>query len=347
MEGQARLGPRVMLASLLVAGVAAALLLAWHVAPVLLLVFGGVLLAVLLRGLADLLVRYARLGERLALLLVVIGLLLLTLIALSAIAPPLLEGVQQLTAELPKALQRLRTYLQDRPWAQTLLDWLAGAASGGLPPGTLMGIAGVFSTAVGVVGGALIVFALGIYLAASPSVYLSGLVHMVPTARQARLREWLQALGIGLRWWLIGQFSSMLTVGVLTYAGLSLLGVPAALTLAVLAGLLTFIPFLGPFFSAVPAVLMALVESFTLGLYVVGLYLVVQAAEGYVITPVIQRWAIYMPPAVLLVAQLILGVWLGFLGVLLATPLTLVLLITVQMFYVEDVLHQRVRQVWK
>lgn len=323
------------------------LLVAWRVAQVLLLIFGGVLLGVLLRGLADQLARYTRLPDPAALAVVIAGFFLLALGGSLLLAPQLFEGFAQLTVELPRAIERLRQYLEGEAWARTAADWASRVASGELPPDMLARVAGVFSTAVGALGGALIVVALGIYFAVSPRLYTRGLLHLVPTARQQRIGELLQALARGLRWWLVGQFGSMTVIGVLITLGLFLLGVPAALTLGILAGLLTFIPFLGPVISAVPAVLIALLDSPVLAVYVVGLYVIVQTLEGYIITPLIQKRAVYMPPALLLVAQLVLGVWLGFLGVLLATPLMLVVLITVQMLYVEDTLGQRVHEVWQ
>lgn len=338
---------RALVVSSVVALVGGLLLLAWHVAQVILLIFGGILFGVFLRGLANPLTRHTRLPDGASLVLVVLALLLFVLGALAALAPQTMSGIEQLAEELPRALERLRQALQAEGWAQSTLDWIAQSGAGELSPDALVRVAGVFSTAFGAVAGVLIIFALGTYFAVSPKLYTKGLLHLVPLAHQRRGAEFLSALAFGLRWWLIGQLGSMTVVGVLITLGLFALEVPAALTLGLFAGLLTFIPFLGPIFSAVPAVLIALVESPVLAVYVVLLYTFVQTLEGYLVTPLIQRRTVYMPPALLLIAQAVLGVWLGFLGVLLATPVILVVLITVQMLYVEDALGQRVREVWE
>lgn len=337
---------RALIVTSIVALYAVLLLVAWRVAQVLLLIFGGVLFGVFLRGLANQVAHYTRLPDGAALTAVVVGFLLLGVGGLLALAPQLTEGFAQLAEELPKAVERVRQYVADAGWIGTAMDRVAGAGSE-VSPEMLARVAGVFSTAIGAVSGVLIVLALGIYFAVSPRLYTRGLLHLVPTPRQERAAEFLAAVTRGLRWWLLGQFGSMAAIGSLITTGLFLLEVPAALTLGILAGVLTFIPFLGPVIAAAPAILIALLDSPMLAVYVTLLYIVAQSLEGYLITPMIQKRAVYMPPAVLLAAQLILGVWLGFLGVFLAAPLILVVLITVQMLYVEATLGQHVREVWK
>ncbi len=130
----------------------------------------------------------------------------------------------------------------------------------------------------------------------------------------------------------------MTLVGTLTWLGLKLLVVPLALPLSLLVMLLGFIPNLGPILAALPAVLIALSVRPMLALYVVMLYTVVQMLEGYVTTPMIQQRSIQMPPALLITAIVAAGLLSGFLGILLATPMTAVLLVFVQRFYFEDVL---------
>ncbi len=128
-------------------------------------------------------------------------------------------------------------------------------------------------------------------------------------------------MGHTLQWWLIGQVFLMLVIGVLIGLGLWLLKVPLALALAILAGLLTFIPYLGPILSAVPAVLFALTESPTLAFYVALLYIGVQTVESYLLEPIVQRKTVYLPPALTIFSQVVLGVLVGGLGVALALPL--------------------------
>jgi len=130
----------------------------------------------------------------------------------------------------------------------------------------------------------------------------------------------------------------MLILGVLTTLGLWILGIPLALTLGIIAAVLSFIPNIGPIISAVPAILIALIESPSKALYVIFLYIGIQTVESYLITPIIQKKAVHLAPALLIAVQIMIGVLLGALGLLLATPLMVVIIVLVQMLYVQDTL---------
>ena len=120
---------------------------------------------------------------------------------------------------------------------------------------------------------------------------------------------------------------------------LSLLGIPLALTLALLAAALDFIPNIGPLASAVPALLLALLQGPTTALWVMLLYVIVQVVESYILAPLVQRRAVSLPPALLLGAQVLLPMLFGFPGLLLATPVTVLLLVVVRNLYVEAILE--------
>ena len=151
----------------------------------------------------------------------------------------------------------------------------------------------------------------------------------------------MQEMGDNLSSWLLGKAVSMLIVGVTTAIGLSMLGVPLALILGVIAGLLDFIPYLGPIMAGIPAVLLALSISPDLALYALLLFAAINMLEGYVLQPMIEAKAIELPPALVIVMQLIFGTLFGFAGVALATPLAAVLSVLVKMLYIEDILGDR------
>jgi predicted PurR-regulated permease PerM len=186
-----------------------------------------------------------------------------------------------------------------------------------------------------------VVLVTGIYLAAQPGMYVNGVVKLAPHARRARYREVLARLGHTLRWWMIGQLVPMAVIGTLTAIGLKVIGVPMWLFLGLLAGLFNFIPNFGPLISGVPAYLLALSESPTKAMWVVLLYVIAQSLEGYVLTPLVQRRAVEMPPALLILFQVLAGLLLGALGVVLAAPLLAVALVAIRMLYVEDVLGDK------
>lgn len=127
----------------------------------------------------------------------------------------------------------------------------------------------------------------------------------------------------------------MFIVGVLTTLGLWFLSIPMALTLGLLAAILTFIPNIGPIISAIPAILIAITQSPTSAVYVIALYIVIQAVESYVITPLIQGKTIAQPPALVIFSQLIMGLLTGFLGLSLATPLLAALSVIIKRIDVE------------
>lgn len=184
----------------------------------------------------------------------------------------------------------------------------------------------------------LVIVVSGIYLAAQPRMYVNGLLMLAPHARRPRYREVLGKLAFTLRWWMIGQLVPMAAIGVLTALGLKIIGVDLWLILGLLAALLNFIPNFGPLISGAPAFLLALAESPTKAMWVVVLYIVAQSLEGYVLTPLVQRRAVELPPALLILFQVLAGLLLGAIGVVLAAPLLAVVVVAVKMLYVEDVM---------
>jgi predicted PurR-regulated permease PerM len=171
----------------------------------------------------------------------------------------------------------------------------------------------------------LVIVISGIYLAAAPRMYVEGLLMLVPHPRRPRYREVLGRLAITIRW-------------VITAIGLKLIGVELWFILGLLAALFNFIPNFGPLISGAPAFLLALAESPTKAMWVVVLYIGAQSLEGYVLTPLVQRRAVELPPAVLILFQVLAGLLLGALGVVLAAPLLAVIVVAVKMLYVEDVM---------
>ena len=146
-----------------------------------------------------------------------------------------------------------------------------------------------------------------IYFAINPGLYVRGVVALVPEPYRNRAREVMHDIWMTLSWWLIGQCIDMAVVGLMSAIGLSLLGVPLALALAMLAGLLTFIPYFGAIAAAVPAVMVSLTVNWHLALWVLGVFLCCHAVEGYVIAPLVQRRTVHLPPAMTILSMMILG----------------------------------------
>lgn len=189
----------------------------------------------------------------------------------------------------------------------------------------------------------VVVIVVGLFLAIHPGIYTEGAVHLFPKEKRERVREVFAAEGRGLRWWLIGRLCSMLVVGLLTGLGLWLVGLPLVFTLGLLAGLLSFVPYVGPIAAAVPGLLVALTAPGVSVWMVALVYLGVQLLESNAITPLIQQRAVSLPPALLVVVQLLGGILAGLLGVLVATPLAVAVIILVQMVYVQGILDDPVQ----
>lgn len=340
-KNQKEFAHRVLIGIGIAIGIIVALLTLWYAAHVLLLLFAGVLLAIALRAPADALARHTPLTPGWSLALIVLALFLVAALTAWLYGPQIVQGMYELLQNIPKALDGIRAYLRQYPWGQTALSLLSEIQWTAVTPELLRRLAGIFSTALPAIASLIVILFLGIYISAEPRTYINGVVRLVPIPKRPRAAEVLQRLGYVLKWFLVGRAASMLILGVFTWAGLALLGVPSALPLAIVAGLLEFIPNIGPVLAAIPAIMVAFSQSPALALWVLLLYVALQTVESYLITPLIQREMISLPPALLFVVQLLMGLFFGILGLLLAAPLAAVLLMLVQMLYVSDVLGDR------
>lgn len=317
-----------------------ALLLVWLALDVLLLVFTGILLAIVLRTLSGWVSSGLRLPRGAALLLVVSAILGLAALVGALYAPTIAEQSDELATQLPRVVSDLTARIRDYSWGRWILGELSGQAPGGSEmvqqaswaAGTLMSLL----TAIAVV------LFVGIYLAVEPGPYVRGVLRLFPMSRRHRVAEALYACLHVLRSWLFGQAIAMVIVGTVMGVGLAIIGVRLSLILGVLAGLFEFVPVVGPVVAVLPALLLALAESGRQALWVLALYTVIQSAESYVITPLVQRRAVEMPPVMTIVAQLSLGWLAGPMGLLVAVPLVAATMVAVQMLYVHDYLKDRV-----
>jgi predicted PurR-regulated permease PerM len=326
---------------LIVVVVIAVVLLVWHIAYALLLAFVGILLAATLRALAGLVGRALRIPMSWALPLVVL-VLLAAIAVFVRIAGPRINGqLSQLMTTLPNSIKEVEEQLSEYSWAQFILGHLAGSqlnASEGVR--LFSRVTGIASAAVAVLADAIIVIFTAVYFAINPGVYRKGLLSLVPKNRSRRMAEVLDATGRTLQHWLLGQAIAMLSVGILTMIGLSIVGIPSALVLGVISGALEFIPFLGPILAAIPGILIAATQGWRTAVYATVVYLIVQQLENHLLIPLIQRRVVQLPPALIVLAVVALGILFGPLGALIATPLTAVVMVWVKMLYVEDVLDK-------
>jgi predicted PurR-regulated permease PerM len=315
-------------------------ILLWYTAQVLLVFFASIFLAVFFSGLGRFLEKHTRFSYPACLAFALIGLLQLLVIVGMLVGPALADQSANLSDALPKAYHQLLDQVKASAWGSRALAGVQRAMDASKDSNWQNSLKFAGLTIHGF-GGLVFAVVIGIFLSFQPELYRTGLLNLFPKARRGRLHEVLDELGFTLWWWLMGQLVTMASVGTLIGIGLALLGVPLAGTLGLIAAILSFIPSLGPLISVIPAILLGLTISPTMGLWVCLLYLGVQILEANVITPLVQQKAISLPPAFVLGSELLMGLLLGGAGLAFATPLAAVVLVLVNMLYIQDYLGDR------
>lgn len=298
----------------------------------LLLVFAGSLIAVYFRGLSHLIQRKTNWKEGISVGISILTTLLIMLGLFWLIGAKVQEQFVELVETLPETFKKTKEGLSESRIGKVFMkeasaDEAMDKAKSFMPQ--------FFKSTFGVLGDIYVVFFIGIFFTMSPRIYINGFVQLIPLKGQKKAAEVLDILGEELRKWLKGTFLSMFIVFILTAIGLAIIGVPLWLVLALLAGLICFIPNIGPFLALIPAVLVALSESPQMALWVIGLYTMIQFIESNFITTAIQKKLINMPAAIILISQLFMGVLSGAWGLILATPLVLIVIVLVQELYIK------------
>jgi predicted PurR-regulated permease PerM len=337
---------------------------------ILLAAFAGILLAIVLRACMDLLTRHVPLSDGWA----YTAVLLILLTAMGAggwlLAPQVARQANELGERLPQIGREITDYLQQYEWGRRLLSTTENAVeerrvrdreqppgqgqepdraegqaedsgdNGGLPEAATQGLVGLLDAVSTWATYMLTALFVGLFAAANPALYRDGFIHLFPIRHRARLGEVLDRIGFTLRWWLIGQLFSMTLIGVSTMIVLWIFGVPLAIILGLIVGLLGFVPYLGPIVGLVPVALIAATQDVSTLAYVVAAYTGIQLLEGYVANPLIHQGTVHLPPATTVGVQMLMGAVVGVIGIVLATPLAAVLLVLTR-FYRIDILGDR------
>jgi predicted PurR-regulated permease PerM len=328
---------------LLVALVIVLVLLFWAWRHVLLLAFASVLIAVGLNGMAMALASRTPLSRPWALLLSVLTVVGVIGGSFWLFGSQIAAQTAELIAAIPEAWETLRSNVSSTPWGNDVLSQIEEAVqSGGVQ--RAMGVAAsVSGWTLSFANTALSTFLVvvgGIFLAADPAPYRAGALILFPRSMRAEMSETLDNAGRALSRWLLGTLVSMIFVAVLTAVALWLLGVPAFLALALVAGLSQFLPLVGPLLASIPAMLLALTVSPLTPLWVAAASFGISTIEANLLTPVVQKLAVSLQPAMMLFAIIAMGVLLGPLGTLLAVPVLVVATIVIVRFYVNGVLGE-------
>jgi predicted PurR-regulated permease PerM len=199
-------------------------------------------------------------------------------------------------------------------------------------------VGSIFRTTFGALGDTAVIIFVAIFTAADPSAYRNGLLSLVPRRRRLDFALILDDIGTMLRWWLVGQLFAMIAVGTATWLLLTAIGMPSALLLGLQAGILTFIPFLGPFIGGAAIMLVAMAQGSTMIFWALGGYVLIQSVEGYLLTPLVQQRTVDLRPLLAITAMILFGTLFGLLGIALATPLVAVIRLLMLRLYVDDAL---------
>ena len=327
-------------ATVIVIAVVGAAWLMIELTQLLLLVFASIIIAAIFDVLAGGIRRATGIGQNFALSISVFSLILLFVGAFALFGTQIAGEFATLQKTLPTALKGFEEFLDRYGLGDQARNLIS---SGSNDASELVARAGGYAIAAGSgLADFVLVLVGAIFLASNPDVYRRGLLLLLPAKAEVPVGETLDEARHGLTGWMLGQAISSVVVGALTWAGLGFLGVPASGGLAIVAGLLDVIPMVGPIIAGVPAVLLAFTVSPMAALWTLLLFLVIQQLQGNLLQPMIQKRAVDVPPAVLLFAVFAFGVLFGFLGILLAAPLTVVVFVAVRRLYVVGMLGKDV-----
>lgn len=303
----------------------------WMVHTAIFLALIAVLLAIVLHAPAVYLSRW--IPYRIAFAFTVLGFVAIVAGLLVAIVPQIADQASQLTVELPRALNAAGEWVAERTEVarnpevvegvnQQLLDFV----------GQFVPLAiNMISTAIG----SFAVIILAIFLAYRPALYRDLVIRISPPQARDKITRVYDETAVGLRSWVLGKTVTMVLVGLATWLGLVLFKIPGALALAALAAVLEFIPNLGPTIAAAPAVVAAFLISPATALWVAIFYFVLQQVQSGLTVPLVERRAVDIPPAALLIWQIMLAIGFGLLGLFVATPLLAVIIVATRVLYVE------------
>jgi predicted PurR-regulated permease PerM len=304
---------------------------------ILLVIFAGLLLATVLHAVASAGTRRLHLPYWAALTLLVALALGSAAALIASFAPDIGQQFHTLTQDLTQSAHQLLSRLSKLSQAAGNSGTAAPKPNESAPSGEWLGRAvHVFGNSVEVLGGLIVIAFLGIYVAAKPALYRDALISVTPARHRTRLLRALEAVRGNLARWLMGRALAMLFVGVTTAICFALLKVPLALALGVFAGVLTFVEYAGAVIAAVPPIVLALSQGTTTVLLVAALFTVLHVIEGYVLTPLLARATVHIPPAVTLACQVLLGALAGALGLTFSTPLLVVVISAVQAWRGHD-----------
>ena len=300
---------------------------------VLLMALAGSMIAVYFHGLGGLIQRKTKLRRKFAMIIAVALTFMVITGLLWFIGAKVQAQVTQLSNTLPHTINSAKDKLAQTPIGRKLLEYSSGDNTKKL----VDTVTSFFNTSFGVIGDLYIIMFLGIFFTVNPTMYKDGLLLLVPHEKKLLGIHILERISQSLKGWLKGMMISMALVFTLVTVGLSIVGMPVTMVLGLITGLLEIVPNLGSVIAMVPGVLIAFTISTNTAVGVSLIYIASQTIVSNIVTPLIQKRMINLPPALTLISQLIMGTMSGALGIILAVPLLSILVILVDELYVKQI----------
>ena len=324
---------RVFRTTVIIIATAAAAYAMWRLADLLLLVFACALIALIFLNLARWLSGRTGLGIGLSLGVAVIAILACLTGAFWFFGASLSAEFTELAQRLPAAWATFQERVSQTTVGRMVIDRAADYAPNGQSIfGFITGLVAGFGTAISALA---IVIVGGIYLAAQPGLYRRGVMMLTPQSARGKLSRTFGAVAESLNAWLLGQGIGMVFVGIATTVGLWIVGVPAAPAIGLVAGLCEFVPYLGTIVVVIPAVILGFAEGTTTGIWTIAVLVFVQQVQGNLVMPLLQSRMVELPPVLTIFSLVAAGVLLGPIGVILATPLTVVAMVVIKAVYAQ------------
>ena len=300
---------------------------------VLLMILAGSLIATYFHGLGDLIQQRTGMRRRFAMIISILGSFLIICALLWFMGNKIQDQVSSLSDSFPHTLNTAKEKLSETAIGKKIL----GSFSGDNSQKLMATAQSFFTTGFGVLGDLYIILFLGIFFTAGPSLYKDGILILVPVKKKPMARHIMDRISLSLKGWLKGMLLSIIMITVMLTIGLSIIGLPVALILALITGILELVPNIGSFVAMIPGVLLALTISTNKAIVTAIFYIVSQTIVANIVTPLIQKKIINLPPALTLISQLIMAAISGALGIILAVPLLAIIIILVDELYVKKI----------
>lgn len=312
----------------------------FQVRDMLMLAFLSIILSLFIRSISDVFQKRFKFKKWIALTIGVFSLILLMLIPFATISAPFFSQAKELLQNLPEFIKGLETFISD---LSGRFGFLRNFNVSSMLSKFTANTESIFSNSIGYIGvvtnsivNFILMLALAAFFASNPGEYNELVLRFVSSNRRFMILETIHEMETILKHWLVGTLLAIIFVGALATFGLSVIGLKYALVFGIAAGFMEIIPYFGPTLGIIAPALYALVAQQKLVIPILIIFIIIQFAENYFFIPFVMRKQVNLPPAVSILAIMIFGKLLGFLGIVVGLPLFSIILLVL-----EKILNQQ------